>query len=681
MERFNGRMVMNNMMKILSRVVLIGFICVLFSLCNSKEVKAADINYTCFEGGSFNGPGEANDNEVVTFAFTPPDGYYVHNADVEDLVHDEIACEIISGDSDRKSTVMFRFTVPANGTTINVGVSCTQRQNQRLTMGYANGGTTSPAAGEHQYLDYADVAITATPDPGNIFVHWTGIHNYGTVADSSSASTTLTMGNGPVNITAIFSTAPTITFNPNGGSVSPTYAQVGTDRKLASLPTATWAGHNCIGWFTQPAGGDEVTENTEFTSNTTIYAHWENATAAPTITTTSLPNGTVGEAYSQQLQASGGSGELSWEITSVTPPHFSLSSGGVLSGTPDSVGEYTFTVKVTDALNRSDTKNLTITIDPAAVTYTVTFNPNGTGATVNPTSGTTGTDGKLTSLPTPRWTGHSFTGWYTLATGGEEVTTNTVFSGNRTIYAHWSDSNTVNVNVTFKVKNGSWNDGTRANKTKNLWRYENQDLALQLTAADIPGVGNNPDSGYRAGSWDVEPPIGTNLSNESRNLTYTYTYAGSGSSGSKKSDDSDHYESSPAPAPKPVNPNSIISTSFSFKGAAVNSSFGKGEIKIGPQEQGTAAQLAFRLNTPAGWREAFSFNMTVKNMTTYEPKTGTLSFTIPTRYQKDGRKFAILGIDQYGKVKIFYDTDTTADTITVNLINFPGYAFDLIYCD
>ena len=125
-----------------------------------------------------------------------------------------------------------------------------------------------------------------------------------------------------VNITAIFTTAPTITFNPNGGSVSPTYAQVGTDRKLASLPTATWAGHNCIGWFTQPAGGDEVTENTEFTSNTTIYAHWENATAAPTITTTSLPNGTVGEAYSQQLQASGGSGELSWEITSVTPPPF-----------------------------------------------------------------------------------------------------------------------------------------------------------------------------------------------------------------------------------------------------------------------------------------------------------------------------------------------------------------------
>lgn len=311
---------MKNTMKILSRVALIGFICVLFSLCNSKEVKAAGINYACFDGGSFYGPREANDNEVVTFSFIPPDGYFVSNADVEDLVHGGIACEIISGDSDRKSTVMFRFTVPANGTTINVGVSCTQRQNQRLTMGYANGGTTSPAAGEHQYLDYADVAITATPDPGNIFVHWTGVHNYGTFADSSSASTTFTMGNGPANITAIFTTAPTITFNPNGGSVSPTYAQVGTNRKLASLPTATWEGHNCTGWFTQATGGDEVTENTEFTTNTTIYAHWENATAAPTITTTSLPNGTVGEAYSQSLQASGGSGALSWEITSGTPP-------------------------------------------------------------------------------------------------------------------------------------------------------------------------------------------------------------------------------------------------------------------------------------------------------------------------------------------------------------------------
>lgn len=123
----------------------------------------------------------------------------------------------------------------------------------------------------------------------------------------------------------------------------------------------------------------------------------------------------------------------------------------------------------------------------------------------------------------------------------------TLITEDKTYTYTYAEKSKVTVNVTFKVKNGSWNDGTKTNKTKNLWRYENEDLALQLTAADIPGVGNNPDSGYRAGSWDVEPPIDTNLSNESRNLTYTYTYSGSGSSGSKKSDDSDSHETSSSP--------------------------------------------------------------------------------------------------------------------------------------
>jgi uncharacterized protein (TIGR02145 family)/uncharacterized repeat protein (TIGR02543 family) len=69
-------------------------------------------------------------------------------------------------------------------------------------------------------------------------------------------------------------------------------------------------------------------------------------------------------------------------------------------------------------------------------TYTVTFNAN--GGTVFPTSGMTGTNGKLASLPTPQWSGYTFSGWYIAATGGTQVTTNTVFTGNTTIYAHWT---------------------------------------------------------------------------------------------------------------------------------------------------------------------------------------------------------------------------------------------------
>ncbi|MBR5408107.1 MAG: InlB B-repeat-containing protein, partial [Lachnospiraceae bacterium] len=47
---------------------------------------------------------------------------------------------------------------------------------------------------------------------------------------------------------------------------------------------------------------------------------------------------------------------------------------------------------------------------------------------------------KLSSLPTPTWSGHDFSGWFTAANGGTQVTTNTVFTGSDTIYAHWAES-------------------------------------------------------------------------------------------------------------------------------------------------------------------------------------------------------------------------------------------------
>ena len=41
-------------------------------------------------------------------------------------------------------------------------------------------------------------------------------------------------------------------------------------------------------------------------------------------------------------------------------------------------------------------------------------------------------------LPTPTRDGYTFDGWFTAAEGGEKVTTDTVFNGNTTIYAHWT---------------------------------------------------------------------------------------------------------------------------------------------------------------------------------------------------------------------------------------------------
>lgn len=72
---------------------------------------------------------------------------------------------------------------------------------------------------------------------------------------------------------------------------------------------------------------------------------------------------------------------------------------------------------------------------PVSQVYTVTFNAN--GGSVSQSSAVT-TDGKLTSLPTPICAGYDFVGWYTAASGGQPVTTGTVFTGDTTLYAHWS---------------------------------------------------------------------------------------------------------------------------------------------------------------------------------------------------------------------------------------------------
>ncbi|NJD10606.1 MAG: hypothetical protein FIB01_09295, partial [Gemmatimonadetes bacterium] len=65
------------------------------------------------------------------------------------------------------------------------------------------------------------------------------------------------------------------------------------------------------------------------------------------ITTTSLPNGTVGQAYGQQLAAIGGDGSYAWTLAGGTLPEgLALSAAGVISGTPAAVGTSSFTVRV-----------------------------------------------------------------------------------------------------------------------------------------------------------------------------------------------------------------------------------------------------------------------------------------------------------------------------------------------
>ena len=226
----------------------------------------------------------------------------------------------------------------------------------------------------------------------------------------------------------------------------------------------------------------------------------ESTAAAPTITTDTLPNGKVGEAYSHTLTADGTT-PITWSVSgSALPEGLTLNeTTGEISGTPTAEGTAKFTVKAENSAG-SDTKELSITITkdappshehsygdwrkdgtshwhectdtdcpnreesitdkashvytddtdttcnvcgyertvapPAPTEFIVTF--DGNGGTPSVGSMTT-TNQKLTSLPSASRSGsYSFYGWYTEKSGGTKITTDTVFHANTTVYAHWT---------------------------------------------------------------------------------------------------------------------------------------------------------------------------------------------------------------------------------------------------
>ncbi len=97
-------------------------------------------------------------------------------------------------------------------------------------------------------------------------------------------------------------------------------------------------------------------------------------------------------------------------------------------------------------------------------------------------------------------------------------------------------------------------------------------------------------------------------------------------------------------------------------------------------KEGVAAQAVLSASRPAGYVQAFTFNMAVNGKVEYTLKNGVLTIIIPKEFRKAGRTFAIMALDKNGKAVIFNDTDTNADTVTA-AINVEGYAFSLIYKD
>ena len=171
------------------------------------------------------------------------------------------------------------------------------------------------------------------------------------------------------------------------------------------------------GVVTAVAGGTAVITATTldglFTASCTVTVNAPDA--APSITTDTLPDGKVGEAYSHTLTATG-TAPITWSIDGGLPADLSLNvNTGEISGTPTAAGTSTFTVKATNSAG-SNTKELSITIAkaaPAEHTVTVTSSGNGT-ASASPAKAAADTEIALTATPNE---GYHFKEWQVISGG------------------------------------------------------------------------------------------------------------------------------------------------------------------------------------------------------------------------------------------------------------------------
>ena len=91
-----------------------------------------------------------------------------------------------------------------------------------------------------------------------------------------------------------------------------------------------------------------------------------------TVTTSSLPAGTAGTAYSASLAATGGAAPYTWAVTAGSLPEGLALSDGVIAGTPLAAATSVFTVTATDANGSTAAKQLSLAVANPGVLTIVT---------------------------------------------------------------------------------------------------------------------------------------------------------------------------------------------------------------------------------------------------------------------------------------------------------------------
>lgn len=172
-----------------------------------------------------------------------------------------------------------------------------------------------------------------------------------------------------------FDDATTVAFP--GATVNTTYSQTAPDSGgtaprtygfiSGTVPNGlTFSGSGLLAGKPTATGTSSFTARiTDADGATALRTYTVVTNPLPTITTTSLPAWTVTRPYSQQVAVGGGSAPFTWSLGTPTtiPSATSLSTAGLLSGTPDAAGSYDFAVQVQDANGAIATRSFNVAIN------------------------------------------------------------------------------------------------------------------------------------------------------------------------------------------------------------------------------------------------------------------------------------------------------------------------------
>lgn len=213
------------------------------------------------------------------------------------------------------------------------------------------------------------------------------------------------------DVTLVIAASPSLIFTPPAGEVGAAYVgqpvlSGGTGPFTFSLSTGTLpAGLGILpatgaitGTPTAPGNPAITVEVVDSFGQSAAASGTIVIAAAPTLGLPVPPIGDVGQAYSNQLTVTGGTGPFAWSIPAGTlPAGLALNDTGLVSGTPTTAGSFAVTVQVMDSFGVSATAELTTVIRVnASVSLDVSTTSTTLGgsvvltATVGP-AGSTGT--------------------------------------------------------------------------------------------------------------------------------------------------------------------------------------------------------------------------------------------------------------------------------------------------